>query len=91
MTLKVEWVDSGREPKCDPNPAYPTGVDIRIPPTREWHREDRRCSIALPYPAKRCGLYVVNCSTCGMQMGITTAGRADDPRSVSVCCDEKLQ
>lgn len=44
------------------------------------------CRVALPYPAKRCGAYVVTCRICGTRTGVTTAGRADDPRSLTVSC-----
>ena len=79
--LKVEWIDGGREPQCAPNPKYPEGVDIDLSvgmPTT--------CSADLPYPAKRCGAYLVQCEACDMKAVITTAGRADDPRSIKLPC-----
>lgn len=24
----ITWHDSGREPQCPPNPAYPSGIDL---------------------------------------------------------------
>lgn len=27
----VEWIDSGREPQCEPDPKYPNGIDIDAP------------------------------------------------------------
>lgn len=77
----VEWQDLGREPQCAPDPAYPTGKDLRLADQSIPH-----CDVALPYPAKRCGLYIVECKRCGYRMGITTAGRPDDPRSVQIAC-----
>lgn len=80
--LSLKWIDKKREPQCDPDPAHPNGVDVDL-------RDDPdkpSCRTALPYPAKRCGLYVVACKRCGLTVGITTAGRADDPRSVRVPC-----
>ena len=86
MTLAVEWVDSGREPQCEPDPAYPNGKPILLADQSITH-----CTVALPYPAKRCGIYIVSCSWCGLRVGVTTAGRPDDPTSVQVPCQEKLQ
>jgi C4-type Zn-finger protein len=40
----------------------------------------------LPYPAKRCGIYLVVCERCGYSAAITTAGRPDDPRKVTLPC-----
>lgn len=42
--------------------------------------------IDLPYPAERCGVYLVTCDKCGYSAAITTAGRVDDPRSVTIPC-----
>lgn len=81
MTFKVEWVDHEREPQCPPNPAFPEGRDIKGPEGFAKH-----CKVDLPYPAKRCGLFIVTCSTCGLRTAITTAGRPDDPRSVELPC-----
>lgn len=85
MSLKVTWVDSGREPQCAPDPAYPDGKDVEVTcvgPT---------CYSALPYPSPRCGYLVVKCEKCGMSMAITTAGRPDDPRSIRMPCKDTLQ
>jgi hypothetical protein len=87
-SFKINWIDSGREPKCAPNPAYPNGIDL------DGAKElgGSTCKTDLPYPAKRCGYYYVECNICGYSLVITTAGRPDDPRSVLVPCkmrDEK--
>jgi hypothetical protein len=79
--MKITWIDHGREPKCAPNPAYPNGMDIAPP----WG-DVPTCKVDLPYPAKRCGIYVIKCEICGIQIGATTAGRADDPRSILIPC-----
>jgi hypothetical protein len=78
---RITWHDSGREPQVAPNPASPEGIDIdmsggAVP----------RCTTALPYPARRCGAYIVECQRCGFRGAVTTAGRPDDPRSVTVPC-----
>lgn len=79
--LKVDWIDRGREPQCDPDPAFPSGRDIDIDPL-----QTKRCRTALPYPAKRCGLFLIKCDVCGTNAMITTAGRPDDPRSITLPC-----
>jgi hypothetical protein len=78
--LRVKWLDHGREPQCAPNPDYPDGKDVDMSDGRKC------CETALPYPAKRCGIYIVRCERCGLTAGITTAGRPDDPRSVKMRC-----
>ena len=80
-SLTVKWLDSGREPQCAPNPAYPKGIDVDVS-----DGATRTCSTDIPYPARRCGVYVVRCKVCGYSAGITTAGRPDDPRSVTLPC-----
>lgn len=78
--FSIAWIDHGREPQCAPDPAYPHGVDL------DMSEGAPNCATELPYPAKRCGLYIVECMTCRVRVGITTAGRPDDPRSVRVAC-----
>jgi hypothetical protein len=79
--LLVSWVDRGFEPTCEPDPRFPNGVDLDL-----TTGQVRTCQTALPYPARRCGYFVVNCSACGLQAVVTTAGRRDDPRSIKVAC-----
>jgi hypothetical protein len=81
MTFKIKWVDAGREPTQTPNPDYPEGIDIDL--TKDG---EPSCHTELPYPAKRCGYYYVECRVCGRNAAITTAGRPDDPRSVRLPC-----
>ena len=77
----IRWVDRRREPQCAPNPAYPEGKDIAgaVP-------GEPACTTPLPYPARRIGYYRVECLRCGRILIVTTAGRPDDPRSVTVPC-----
>lgn len=79
--MKVTWHDGGREPQCQPDPAYPEGKDIRL-----CDGITPKCVAQLPYPAKRCGIYIVECERCGTRVAVTTAGRPDDPRSVEMMC-----
>lgn len=82
---KIAWIDRGREPQCPPDPAFPTGKDVDIAGLMcvDGHP---RCKVELPYPAKRCGVYLVNCEACESSVAVTTAGRPDDPRSVTMPC-----
>lgn len=82
-TFRIEWVDHGREPQCPPNPDHPSGIDV------DTSGGAPSCSTTLPYPAKRCGYFVVECRVCGYRAAVTTAGRPDDPRSVTVACPIK--
>lgn len=83
MSLKAKWVDGKREPKCAPDPAFPSGKDMHAA------FGSKTCRVELPYPARRCGWYVVSCDKCGQSMILTTAGRADDPKSITIDCIEK--
>ena len=82
--LKVRWLDRGREPQCAPNPAHPKGIDVDM-----TDGAAKTCFTDLPYPAKRCGLYVIECETCGLRVAVTTAGRPDDPRSAKLGCKNR--
>lgn len=79
--MTVEWIDGGREAQNPPNPDYPAGLDLDLSKGAK-----AACFISLPYPAKRCGYYLVTCDLCGLKSIVSTAGRADDPRSVRVAC-----
>lgn len=81
MTIRIRWVDSGREPVCKPDPAFPKGRDLDVS-----HEAAKTCFATLPYPAPRCGYHVVICETCGFSAMVSTAGRPDDPRSVKLPC-----
>ncbi len=82
MALTVRWFDHGREPQCEPNPEHPNGIDVDL----RQGKAQRGCATDLPYPAKRCGVYLVACERCGYSAAITTAGRPDDPRKVTLPC-----
>lgn len=82
----IQWLDLKREPQHPPNPQFPNGLHITL------HAAPGipKCKVELPYPAKRCGVYTVRCNWCGFKLGITTAGRTDDPRSVEIMCKPVL-
>lgn len=83
--MTIEWHDSGKEPRVKPNPDYPDGVDI-VAATGE-----PACYTKLPYPAKRIGNYEIKCLICGLTVRVTTAGRPDDPRSLTIACRRMAQ
>jgi len=83
--ISVRWLDRGREPQCAPDPEFPDGKDVDMR-TSAIHAG---CPVKLPYPAKRCGLFVIECKRCGLTVALTTAGRPDDPRSVTLPCQRK--
>jgi hypothetical protein len=82
----VRWFDRGREPQNPPNPDYPNGIAADLSGGKY-----PVCHSSLPYPAKRCGMYTIKCKTCGATGLVTTAGRRDDPRSVTLACKEALK
>jgi hypothetical protein len=77
----VQWNDAGREPQCAPNPNYPDGIKLDVS-----EGATQTCTVDLPYPAKRCGQYIVECCLCGFRVIVTTAGRPDDPTSIKLPC-----
>jgi hypothetical protein len=77
----VVWIDAGREPQYPPDPAYPQGIDLDLS-----NGAFVTCTQKLPYPARRCGQYLITCKTCGLRTMVTTAGRPDDPRSLKLRC-----
>jgi hypothetical protein len=79
---RVTWYDRGRSPQYPSNADYPSGIDVDVSGGAAV-----TCTESLPHPAKRCGYYLVECVTCGLGVALTTAGRADDPRSVKMPCN----
>jgi len=79
---KIEFLDSGRSPTCEPDPKYPNGMDVH----EDRSAKGKTCKFDLPYPAPRCGAFVVECGACKKRVAITAAGRQDDPRSLTVVC-----
>jgi hypothetical protein len=81
MTHRIEWYDHEREPLCAPDPKYPNGIHLDL----SFHAK-QACLVNVPYPAKRCGHYRIECDACGVNVAVTTAGRPDDPRTVKLRC-----
>jgi hypothetical protein len=79
--FNVRWLDRGGWPRVAPNPAYPCGIDLDIS-----NGVEPNCTVSLPYPAKRLGVYHLDCQRCMVSVTCTTAGRPDDPRSIKIAC-----
>ena len=78
---------SGRgKAQCGPDPKYPTGIDISLSPPGA-----PSCTAKLPYPAPECGIFIVKCQNCPQVAAVTAAGRADDPRQVTIPCPVKAR
>lgn len=82
MSFDVAWVSAFRDAEHPADPAYPNGKAVVAV-------KDQRaptCHLDLPYPAKCVGQFVVKCRVCGLTTMVTAAGRADDPRSLTINC-----
>lgn len=78
------FVPSGRgNARCTADPRFPNGVTFDLAGTRLG------CVAELTYPAPECGVWHIKCSDCLVAVGVTAAGRADDPRAVIVPCNKK--
>jgi hypothetical protein len=84
LRFSIEWTDYHRPTKHAAHPDFPHGIDIDVS-----RGAAKTCTVPLPYPAKGCGYYAVECAVCGLTVGMTTAGRPDDPRSIKVPCKLK--
>lgn len=85
MTIDVHFIDHKRRSEEKPNPKHPDGVDVSL----SEHVLQKTCTRNLPYPAPRCGLYSIKCRVCGFAGLVTVAGRADDPRTITIPCKAK--
>jgi hypothetical protein len=84
--FKIKFIDSGREPKCAPDPAFPHGMVADLA-----QGASRVCETVIPYPSPRCGLVAIECEKCGLKVVVTVAGRPDDVHTVRMACKETLQ
>jgi len=77
----VKFIPSGRgKAQCEPDPNYPNGIELDLA------RGLPSCNIKLQYPAPECGTFIVKCLACGLNIGVTAAGRVDDPTKVNIPC-----
>ena len=75
MTIDVVFLDSGREPQCKSDPRWPDGMPVNLAPGVPVKKT---CTRNIPWPAPRCGSYMITCRECGFTAAITVAGRPDD-------------
>lgn len=80
-SFEIKWHDAGKEPQCPPNPDYPNGRDIDVS-----EGAAKSCVVSVQCPAKRIGHYRIRCKICGYSVAVTTAGRPDDPRNITIPC-----
>lgn len=81
MTIDVNFIDSGRTATQPSNPKFPNGQQISVAEPGQ-----KSCTFNLPYPAPGCGTYSIVCSACRFTALVTVAGRADDPRVLTLPC-----
>ena len=80
--MSIRFVPSGRgKAQCEPNPEYPNGIDVDICEGKPG------CVFDLRYPAPECGHFEVVCDLCKIGVGVSAAGRSDDPRTVKIPCN----
>jgi len=83
---EITFVPSGRgKAQCPSNPEYPDGVNIHAEKA-----DEACCLVELPYPAPECGVFHVHCGRCDLTVVVTAAGRADDPRTLTMPCREVM-
>ena len=83
----VQWTSRGGKSKNPPNPAFPLGMDIMVMRGPDGKPTRPICKATVPYPAPEgLGFWTIACQDCGVVAAATTAGRADDPRSVEIFC-----
>jgi hypothetical protein len=80
----IVWMDRGVPPRVTPNPRYPDGV----PEVDISGGAKRTCRVELPYPSGHVnvGTWLIKCTLCRLNVGITAASRADDARAVVLPC-----
>ena len=78
--LRVVFLDRGALPQRLTDAAYPNGVDVDVSQGRL-----PACTVNLP-KVRTIGSFVVTCRRCGQNAVVTAAGRADDPKSLTMAC-----
>lgn len=84
VTIDVKFNDSGRKATQLANPKYPNGQDVSV----AENVLQKTCCRNLPYPAPGVGTYSVICRKCHFTALVSVAGRADDPRTITLPCKE---
>jgi hypothetical protein len=84
MGKKINWHRTSSElAKVPPDIRYPNGIDLSVVP--KGH-DGGVCLVTLLRPADGIGCWVITCEECGLTVACTTAGRIDDPRSMTMPC-----
>lgn len=81
MKHTVEFIDLEREPRHQFLREHMHGLDLDLS-----RGVEDVCVVPVPWPAERCGYWMIRCAFCGLSTMITAAGRVDDPRSVKLAC-----
>lgn len=85
MSITVTFHPNGQgKAKCPSDENFPNGKLIQISTNKNAHK------ITLPYPASECGIWILKCEACNFAVGVTAAGRKDDPNQVNFMCRCKL-
>ncbi len=80
----IGWQWRSLEPaKCEPDENFPFGkaADMSMGAAE-------KCSVNVPYPAPGVGTWIIYCAKCEMSVGVTAAGRPDDPTKITFACKE---
>ncbi len=78
---RVTFLGTGQQPTGKADLRYPNGIAPDISGGAA-----SSCAVDLPYPAPECGTHVIECHVCGIRVGVSAAGRADDRRRVTIAC-----
>lgn len=81
MAFKTKFHTDGSAPVNPPRSEFPNGEDVD-----GSNGARKTCTAQLPYPAPSRGVHICECEDCGLRVGVTAAGRPDDPRSMKVAC-----
>lgn len=84
----IRWVarEGGRAPRVAADPQWPKGKELKT-----YYAEFPSCRGELPYvmwPERGLGMLMVTCRKCGVVTAVTTAGRPDDPISLTQNCKD---
>jgi hypothetical protein len=78
----ITFLPSGRgAAQGPPDPNYPHGIQLDLA-----QGASPSCTIDLPYPAPECGLFLIKCPLCEVNIAVTCAGRVDDPTRIIIPC-----
>lgn len=85
MAFKLQFLTKGQKATQQPDPRYPTGMEVDMS-----YGRTPTCQIKPPYPAVSVGTFHATCDRCGLTIAFTVAGRVDDPKLVTVACNKEI-